>query len=80
MDQFYYPRRSCQSGGGTPTPHHCAAAPNLIADSKALARSGNIAAAIQGFKTAQQWDSSLRFDPVQRARELAEGAKLPQPL
>jgi len=30
-----------------------AAAPNLVADSEALARSGNIEAAIQGFQTAQ---------------------------
>ncbi len=34
-----------------------------------------IAAAIPGCQTAQQWDSSLRFDPVQPARELAEATK-----
>jgi hypothetical protein len=33
-----------------------AAAPNLLADSEAQARSGALGAAIQGFKTAQQWD------------------------
>jgi hypothetical protein len=52
-----------------------AAAPNLVADSEALARSGNLEAAIQGFQTAQQWDPSLRFDPVARANELAKPAK-----
>ena len=51
-----------------------AAAPNLVADSEAQARSGNLEAAIQGFKTAQQWDPSLAFDPVARAGEIAKAA------
>jgi WD40 repeat protein len=52
-----------------------AAAPNLLANSEAQARSGNLDAAIQGFKTAQQWDPRLTFDPVARAQELAKAAK-----
>jgi WD40 repeat protein len=55
-----------------------AAAPNLIADSEQLARSGQLNEAIEGFKTAQQWDPSnpaLRFDPVARANELAPAAE-----
>jgi hypothetical protein len=52
-----------------------AAAPNLVADSEALARQGKIAAAIEGFKRAQQWDPRLNFDPVARANELAKTAK-----
>jgi tetratricopeptide (TPR) repeat protein len=44
-----------------------AAAPNLVADSEAQARPGDLEGAIQGFKTAQQWDPSLVFDPVTHA-------------
>ena len=51
-----------------------AAAPNLVADSEELARLGNIEAAIQGFKTAQQWGAHLTFDPVAKANELAKSA------
>ena len=46
-----------------------AAAPNLVADSDALARQGRLEQAIQGYTTAQQWDPSLRLDPAQRARD-----------
>jgi len=43
------------------------------------ARSGNRNAAIQGYKTAQQWNPSLpRFDPVARANELAKAAQPPK--
>jgi WD40 repeat protein len=52
-----------------------ASAPNLVEDSEALARAGRIEEAIQGFKTAQQWNPSLRFDPVARAHQLANEAK-----
>lgn len=47
-----------------------AAAPNLVADSEALARSGSLDQAIQGFKTAQQWNSSLAFNPITQATAL----------
>jgi hypothetical protein len=54
----------------------CAAAPNLLADSEAQSRNGNLAANLQGFTAAQQWDPSLpRFDPGDRANELAKAAK-----
>jgi hypothetical protein len=52
-----------------------ASAPNLVEDSEALARAGKIEEAIQGFKTAQQWNPNLRFDPVARAHQLANDAK-----
>lgn len=51
-----------------------AAAPNLVADSEALARQGRAEEAIQGFKTAQQWGAALSFDPVTRAQELAKSS------
>jgi tetratricopeptide (TPR) repeat protein len=44
-----------------------AAAPNLVTDSEAQARPGDLEGAIQGFKTVQQWDPSLVFDPVTHA-------------
>ena len=53
-----------------------AAAPNLVEDSEALVRQSNVEGAIAGFRTAQQWDHSLNFDPVARANELAQAAKL----
>jgi hypothetical protein len=40
-----------------------------------LAREGKIKEAIEGFKTAQKWNPSLRFDPVARANQLANDAK-----
>ncbi|WNZ27077.1 hypothetical protein HJG54_29615 [Leptolyngbya sp. NK1-12] len=49
-----------------------AAASNLVADSDTLARQGNLKAAIQGYKIAQTWNSSLRFDPAGRANQLAQ--------
>jgi tetratricopeptide (TPR) repeat protein len=52
-----------------------AAASNLVADSETWARSNNIEAAIQGFKMSQRWDSSLVFDPVERANKIAKLAK-----
>jgi WD40 repeat protein len=52
-----------------------AASVNLFNDSKILAREGKIEAAIQGFTTAKQWDSSFMFDPVAKAKELAKAAK-----
>ncbi|MBC1197175.1 AAA-like domain-containing protein [Microcystis aeruginosa BLCCF158] len=52
-----------------------ASAPNLVADSEALARDGKINEAIEGFKIAQKWNPSLRFDPVARANQLANDAK-----
>jgi WD40 repeat protein len=52
-----------------------AASVNLVSDSEALARKGEIKAAIQGFTTAKQWDPSLTFDPVAKANELAKAAK-----
>jgi WD40 repeat protein len=52
-----------------------AAAPNLITDSETLARAGNLDAAIQGFTTAKQWDSTLNFDPIEKANQIAKGGK-----
>ncbi|NCR39710.1 MAG: hypothetical protein GPJ21_07480 [Microcystis aeruginosa W13-11] len=52
-----------------------ASAPNLVADSEVLARDGKINEAIEGFKIAQKWNPSLRFDPVVRANQLANDAK-----
>jgi WD40 repeat protein len=52
-----------------------ASAPNLVADSEQLAKEGRINEAIEGFKTAQQWNPSLHFDPVARANQLANDAK-----
>ncbi|MCU0567116.1 MAG: hypothetical protein MUF49_11025 [Oculatellaceae cyanobacterium Prado106] len=49
-----------------------AAAPNLVEDSEGLARQDDVEGAIAGFRMAQEWDRSLRFDPVARANELAE--------
>ncbi len=46
-----------------------AAAPNLVNDSESLARAGNLDAAIQGFTTAKQWDSTLNFDPIDKAKQ-----------
>jgi len=52
-----------------------AAAPNLMEDSEGLARRGDVEGAVAGFKTAQEWNRNLTFDPVARANELAEAAK-----
>ena len=49
-----------------------AAAPNLITDSETLARAGNLDAAIQGFTTAKQWDSTLNFDPIEKANQISK--------
>ena len=51
------------------------AAPSLITDSGALARAGNLDSAIEGFTTAKQWDSTLNFDPVEKANQIAKEAK-----
>ena len=53
-----------------------AAAPNLVEDSEALASQGKVDEAIAGFRTAQQWNPNLNFDPVARANELDQAAKL----
>ncbi|MCE2662510.1 MAG: hypothetical protein LW716_06930 [Microcystis sp. 53602_E8] len=47
----------------------------LMEQSEALAREGKINEAIEGFKIAQKWNPSLRFDPVARANQLANDAK-----
>ncbi|TRU26454.1 MAG: hypothetical protein EWV92_15680 [Microcystis aeruginosa Ma_MB_S_20031200_S102] len=47
----------------------------LMKQSEALARQGKINEAIEGFKIAQKWNPSLRFDPVARANQLANDAK-----
>lgn len=47
----------------------------LMKQSEALAREGKINEAIEGFKIAQKWNPSLRFDPVARANQLANDAK-----
>jgi hypothetical protein len=47
----------------------------LMEQSEALAREGKINEAIEGFKIAQKWNPSLRFDPVGRANQLANDAK-----
>ncbi|MFM7279943.1 MAG: WD40 repeat domain-containing protein, partial [Microcystis aeruginosa] len=47
----------------------------LMKQSEALAREGKINEAIEGFKIAQKWNPSLRFDPVSRANQLANDAK-----
>ncbi|MFN5516565.1 MAG: AAA-like domain-containing protein [Cyanobacteriota bacterium] len=50
----------------------------LMTSSEALAKEGKITEAIEGFKTAQKWNPSLfpaGFDPVIRAKQLAEAAK-----
>ena len=52
-----------------------ASAPYLVEYSEALAREGKINEAIEGFKIAQKWNPSLRFDPVSRANQLANDAK-----
>ncbi|NCR87645.1 MAG: hypothetical protein GPI90_25065, partial [Microcystis aeruginosa K13-05] len=52
-----------------------ASAPYLVEYSEALAREGKINEAIEGFKIAQKWNPSLRFDPVARANQLANDAK-----
>jgi hypothetical protein len=44
----------------------------LMKQSEAL---GKINEAIEGFKIAQKWNPSLRFDPVSRANQLANDAK-----
>jgi len=52
-----------------------AAAPNLVADSDALAKQGKLEAAILGYQTALRWDASLRFDPTHRARQLDQESR-----
>jgi tetratricopeptide (TPR) repeat protein len=52
-----------------------AAAPTLVADSDTLAKQGRLDAAIQGYQTAQHWNSSLRFDPTHRAHQLDQEAR-----
>jgi WD40 repeat protein len=53
-----------------------ATAPKFVKDSEALARDGNVEGAIEGFRTAQQWNPSLvDFNPVARANELDQAAK-----
>ncbi|MDX2240662.1 MAG: AAA-like domain-containing protein [Leptolyngbyaceae cyanobacterium bins.302] len=47
-----------------------AAAPTLVAESDDLARQGDLPAAIQGYQTAQQWNSSLGLNPSNRAVQL----------
>jgi len=49
-----------------------AAAPTLVEESDEFARNGNVEAAIQGYRTAQQWGISLDFDPVAQANRLAQ--------
>jgi hypothetical protein len=55
-----------------------ASAKYLMTTSENLAKERKIPQAIEGFKTAQKWNPSLfpaSFDPVTRAKQLAEVAK-----
>lgn len=47
----------------------------LMADSEAVARDSKVEEAIQGFKTTQQCDPNLKFDPVFRAKSISEKQK-----
>ncbi|MEA5563952.1 hypothetical protein, partial [Anabaena sp. UHCC 0399] len=42
----------------------------LVIQGEKLARDGDIKGAVAKFRTAQQWDKSLKFDPEAKAREL----------
>ncbi|MBD1995048.1 ribosome assembly protein 4, partial [Leptolyngbya sp. FACHB-541] len=49
-----------------------AAAPNLVKEAEVQARAGNVDAAIDNFRTALQWNPSLKIDnPEARANQLA---------
>ncbi|MBD2361325.1 ribosome assembly protein 4 [Anabaena minutissima FACHB-250] len=46
------------------------AATVLVIQGEKLARVGDVKGAVAKFRTAQQWDKSLKFDPEAKAREL----------
>jgi len=58
------------------TPANRQAAPILVQLGEAQARSGNVDEAIGTFRTALIWNHSLKFNPEERAKQLAEAASL----
>jgi hypothetical protein len=51
---------------------HLSESNNLVIDSEKLAKAGRIDKAIRGFTEAKRWNLGLTFDPVMKARQLAE--------
>lgn len=49
-----------------------AAASNLVPHSENLVKDDRIEEAIQGFTDAKRWNPNLKFDPVNKAHQLAK--------